>query len=129
MEDDALVVLKAFPWPGNVRQLENVIERAVIIVEGATIGVEELPEDVKIAAEIEPEAPVGNERNGDSLSGASLPELASVIQAERAERERREREQLVRALAAAGGNKAVAARALGLARSTLVSKLKKFGLS
>jgi transcriptional regulator of acetoin/glycerol metabolism len=58
-----------------------------------------------------------------------LPELASVIQAERAERERREREQLVRALAAAGANNSVAARALGLARSTLVSRLKKFGLS
>ena len=42
---------------------------------------------------------------------------------------RREREQLVRALAAADGNKAEAARALGVARSTLVSRLKKLGLS
>jgi len=45
------------------------------------------------------------------------------------ERERFEREQLVRALAAADGNKAEAARALGIARSTLVSRLKKLGLS
>ena len=52
----------------------------------------------------------------------------SVIQAERAERERRERELLVRALAAASGNKAEAARALGMARSTLVSRLKRLGL-
>jgi transcriptional regulator of acetoin/glycerol metabolism len=50
------------------------------------------------------------------------------MQSERVDRERREREQLVRALAAAGGNKAVAARALGVARSTLVSRLKKLGL-
>jgi transcriptional regulator with GAF, ATPase, and Fis domain len=129
MDDDALMVLKSFPWPGNVRQLENVIERAVIIAERATIGVDELPDDVKTAIEIESPSPTSDGRNGDGPSGVSLPELASVIQAERAERERREREQLVRALAAAGGNKAVAARALGLARSTLVSKLKKFGLS
>jgi transcriptional regulator of acetoin/glycerol metabolism len=51
------------------------------------------------------------------------------IQGERVEREKREREQLVRALAATGGNKAEAARALGMARSTLVSRLKKYGLS
>jgi transcriptional regulator of acetoin/glycerol metabolism len=59
----------------------------------------------------------------------TLPELAAALQAERAERQKREREHLVRAQAAAGGNKAEAARALGLARSTLVSKLKKYGLS
>jgi transcriptional regulator of acetoin/glycerol metabolism len=51
------------------------------------------------------------------------------VRAERAEWGRRERERLVRALADAKGNKAEAARALGLARSTLLSRLKKYGLS
>jgi transcriptional regulator with GAF, ATPase, and Fis domain len=139
MDDDALAQLKGFAWPGNVRQLENVVERAVIIAEGATITVDDLPADVKVELHIadrglangdESEDRDGNGVSADLQSPAmGLPELASVIQAERAERERREREQLVRALAAAGGNKAVAARALGLARSTLVSRLKKFGLS
>jgi transcriptional regulator with GAF, ATPase, and Fis domain len=46
----------------------------------------------------------------------------------RSDRDRFEREQLVRALADAGGNKAEAARILGIARSTLVSRLKKLGL-
>jgi transcriptional regulator with GAF, ATPase, and Fis domain len=129
LDDDALALLKAFSWPGNVRQLENVIERAVIIAEGPTITPTELPDEVKankVAGEVEE---VGNTWTESESVGMSLPELASVIQADRVERERREREQLVRALAAAGGNKAVAARALGLARSTLVSRLKKFGLS
>jgi transcriptional regulator with GAF, ATPase, and Fis domain len=130
VEDDALVVLKAYRWAGNVRQLENVIERAVIFAEGATITVADLPDEVSSAVETEGiEEAAGNGWTGGSASGLSLPELASVIQAERQDRERREREQLVRALAAAGGNKAVAARALGMARSTLVSRLKKFGLS
>ena len=63
--------------------------------------------------------------NGDGTYSSD----GSGIRAERTERERRERERLVRALAAADGNKAEAARALGLARSTLVSRLKKLGLS
>jgi transcriptional regulator of acetoin/glycerol metabolism len=46
----------------------------------------------------------------------------------RSERDRFEREQLARALADAGGNRSEAARALGIARSTLVSRLKKLGL-
>ncbi|MFO0845370.1 MAG: sigma-54-dependent Fis family transcriptional regulator [Gemmataceae bacterium] len=118
IDDDAMLALRAYPWPGNVRQLENVIERAVVIAEGPTIGLAELPDEVTQTAP-EPDEAL------DSWTG----ELAAVYHAERAERERREREQLVRALAAAKGNKAEAARALGLARSTLISKLKKFGLS
>jgi transcriptional regulator with GAF, ATPase, and Fis domain len=139
MDDDALTVLKAFAWPGNVRQLENVIERAVVIAAGGIITLDELPDEVKTAAQrADFRSSNGEEHrdaNGNTFTagrqaeGMDLPELAAAMLAERAERERREREQLVRALAAAGGNKAVAARALGLARSTLVSRLKKFGLS
>jgi transcriptional regulator with GAF, ATPase, and Fis domain len=128
IDDDALAALKAYPWPGNVRQLENVIERACVIAEGPTVGPAELPPEVLSGAG----AAVGENGNGwagEGANGLDLPQLARAFQAERAEREKREREQLVRALAAAGGNKAEAARALGVARSTLISRLKKFGLS
>jgi transcriptional regulator of acetoin/glycerol metabolism len=54
--------------------------------------------------------------------------FAGGVRAERQLRDRREREALLRALAAAAGNKAEAARLLGMARSTLVSRLKKHGL-
>src|SRR5262249_833372 len=111
IDDDAMARLKAYPWPGNIRQLENVIERAVVIVEGPYISEYELPPEVQ-AAEIGPE---------ENLQPASSPPIG--IDAERAERDGLERERLVRALAAADGNKAEAARALGLARSTLVSRL------
>ena len=118
MDDDALVLLKSAPWPGNVRQLENVIERAVIIAEGPVLTVEDLPPDLLQAA-IHEDVP-GPEPEHEFPLG---------VQAERQERENREREQLVRALASTDGNKAEAARLLGLARSTLVSRLKKYGLS
>src|SRR5207302_11209598 len=118
--------LKEYSWPGNIRQLENVIERAVVIAEGAVVMMDDLP------AEVSQEATAGVDARADEpepTNGVWSSGMPSVVQSARAERERREREQLVRALAAADGNKAVAARALGMARSTLVSRLKRLGLS
>jgi transcriptional regulator with GAF, ATPase, and Fis domain len=121
MDDDALAVLKTYPWPGNVRQLENVIARAVVLAEGSVIGVRELPGEVTAAAEDLPAAAPWPEEE------ALLP--PGPLALGREERERRERELILRALQEAGGNKAEAARALGVARSTLVSRLKKYGMS
>jgi len=123
MDDDVLAILKSYRWPGNIRELENVIERAVVVAEGPTI----MPSDLS------PEL-IGSLTNRDedstlvktNRSQTSFP--ANGWQAEREEFDRRERDQLVRALTSAAGNKAEAARALGLARSTLVSRLKKHGL-
>jgi transcriptional regulator with GAF, ATPase, and Fis domain len=145
IDDDALAILKAYHWPGNIRQLENVIERAVVIAEGQAMTVRELPED--ILREVDNltmplgEQGAGRERNlalGAFRSASQDPAEHAPTNGmprpphsrfERPGRERRERELLLRALETAAGNKAEAARALGLARSTLVSKLKKYGIS
>jgi transcriptional regulator with PAS, ATPase and Fis domain len=120
IEDDAMAALKGYTWPGNIRQLENVIERAVVVSEGPVITLDELSPELLVPA-------------GDANGAAAKQRLAKLTplpgRSRREERELREKEQLVRALAVAAGNKAEAARALGLARSTLLSKLKKFGLS
>jgi transcriptional regulator with GAF, ATPase, and Fis domain len=140
VDDDALVSLKAYPWPGNIRQLENVIERAVVIAEGPVLTVAELPvELLDRKADTHRKDAVAPEPNGvwpsphSTALTADVPVASALpgvyFQNHRAERERREREQLVRALAAADGNKAEAARALGMARSTLVSRLKRLGLT
>jgi transcriptional regulator with GAF, ATPase, and Fis domain len=123
LDDDALARLKAYAWPGNIRQLENVIERAVVVSEGPTITVDDLPIDLLPSGDSDVSAIV------ERTNGAVFASLRNGLQAEREERDGRERERLVRALAAADGNKAEAARALGLARSTLLSRLKRFGLS
>ncbi len=105
IDDDALIVLKTFPWPGNIRQLENVVERAVVFAEGTTITVEDLPPEV-----------LGSVRLSSVDAGIGDAELSDgLFQSERIERDRRERELLVRALAAAKGIKAEAARAAGRA--------------
>lgn len=130
IDDDALAALKGYEWPGNIRQLENVVERAVVVSEGSVITLHDLPPELVqlpgaaglSAAEFSrtvPSTGPASETNGETLQG---------VKAERAERHRREREQLVRALAASRGNKTRAAQSLGLARSTLVSRLKKHGL-
>jgi transcriptional regulator with PAS, ATPase and Fis domain len=120
IDDDVLAMLKAYSWPGNIRQLENVIERAVVITEGGTLTVSELPDDLVRAVEL---APAWTTEDGHTVL-----EPFNGLRRDRAERDRRERDELVRALSAASGNRAEAARALGLARSTLVSRLKKHGL-
>jgi len=138
IDDDAMALLKSYRWPGNIRELENVIERAVVVAEGSTIlagdlsrelsggsangeGITRGTSDLSVSAR-------RRTRNDESLLTATSPLPAEGLRAEREEFDRREREQLVRALATAAGNKAEAARALGLARSTLLSRLKKHGL-
>jgi DNA-binding NtrC family response regulator len=121
IDDDALAALKGYSWPGNIRQLENVIERAVVVTEGPVITLNELASELFAAGP-------------DGVAHGPRPPIRDrrptpTIRSRREEREQREKELLVRALAAAMGNKAEAARTLGLARSTLLSKLKKFGLS
>src|SRR6202035_3274014 len=107
IDDDALTLLKGFAWPGNIRQLENVIERAVVIAEGPTITPAELP------------PALFDTENGTEPVTPPPANLAPVF---KSDRDRIERDQLVRALSSAAGNKAEAARALGIARSTLLSR-------
>src|SRR5205807_905242 len=111
IDDDALAMLKAYSWPGNIRQLENVIERAVVVAEGSEITPAEFPAEL-VDAVTGGRPLLRKHVNGDANGGANL----SGLHEERMARDRQERERLVRALAAADGNKAEAARELGLAR-------------
>jgi transcriptional regulator with GAF, ATPase, and Fis domain len=122
IDDDVLAILKAYHWPGNIRQLENVMERAVVVAEGLALTVRDLPEDVVHSVELES---VPADEIGDD---GPVAEPVNSVRRDRSERNRREREQMLRALEATGGNKAEAARSLGMARSTLVSRLKKLGM-
>jgi transcriptional regulator with GAF, ATPase, and Fis domain len=141
IDDAALAVLTRYHWPGNVRELQNVIERAVVLTDGEAITLADLPAELAplreagsqgkraAAASAKPAISRNEERTPRRIAG---PVAASAKPANRvatALADTSEREQLVAALRNAHGNKAEAARALGLPRSTFFSKLKKHDLS
>jgi transcriptional regulator with GAF, ATPase, and Fis domain len=113
IDDEALEALKAHDWPGNVRELENAIERAVVLSDGPSLTLRDLPEEVQRGPQ----------------ARTPVPRSVPVPQpAWEADLDRREYDRLMQALAAANGNKARAARALGLPRTTFLSKLEKYGV-
>ncbi len=107
ISDDALGRLMGYHWPGNIRELRNVIERAMIFAETGEITRQDLP---------------------DKLQDVPRKKPAAVVNM-RALVERKEKEVIVEALERTRGNKSRAARILGMSRSTLYEKIRKFGIS
>ena len=122
IDDDVLTAIQAHHWPGNVRELRNVVERAVVMAEGPTIALSDLSPE--FLAGIPPESLASNGPEPTKEEKGSPRRTKS----DKTERLQREREMLVRALAEKRGNKAEAARAVGMPRSTFLSKLQKHGL-
>jgi DNA-binding NtrC family response regulator len=106
---EALALLESFPWPGNVRQLENVMQQAVLASAGAELLPQHLPPLVREG------------RAGRPGTESEVGQLA-------ADRDRHERRAIERALAETGYCCTRAARALGICRATLYNKIKKYGL-
>lgn len=108
MEDEVLGALMAHPFPGNVRELENLIERAVVLCDGPTIQLRHLPQEFHNAPVMSPHAAQTDE---------GLLPLAEV-----------ERRHILAVLKSVQENKGQAARILGIDRATLWRKLQRYGL-
>jgi transcriptional regulator with PAS, ATPase and Fis domain len=104
---EALDRLLSAPWPGNVREMRNVLERAMILAQGSdVIGVEHLPADL---------------RKGSGAGAADrrhVPQALAEV----------ERHHIERTLRAHGGNRTRAAQELGISRATLINKIKAYAL-
>ncbi len=104
--EDAMELLMDYPWPGNVRELENCIERAVVLSRGPAITAAELPPSMRAL----------QQKEGLRLPiGLTLDDL--------------EREAILRTLSHCNGNRAAAAKLLGLAERTLYRKLRLYNMS
>jgi DNA-binding NtrC family response regulator len=101
---EAMELFRRHTWPGNVRELENAIERALVLGHDPVIRIEDLPDDLR-----------------QSLRDAPGPDNVRLLVDV-------EREQILKALRSVHGNKAAAARLLGLDRKTLYRKLDLYGI-
>ena len=110
--EPALAALLAAPWPGNVRQLENVVERAVVLCQGAAIDLGDLPATLQARPPANEVGPLPSGSPGPLKEALAGPEKRIIEQA----------------LAHCGGNREQAAKLLAINRSTLFHKLRKFGI-
>jgi len=110
---DAREWMMAYAWPGNVRELRNAIERAILLCDGGLITREHLP-NVPVVAVVQ--------ANGDGRNVVPFPSQGLKLEV-------MERKMVEKALGQAKGNKARAARLLGLTRSQLYSRIEKYGIS
>jgi two-component system response regulator AtoC len=113
IDDDAVALLAAQPWPGNVRQLQNFVERLVVLAD----------HDVITRAEVERELA---RVPGTSRAPSAEPRGADLSLD--SNRKESERQTLVKALSQAGNNRTRAARLLEVSRRTLYNKLREHGL-
>jgi len=128
---EALAALQAYPWPGNIRQLENAVQQAVLMSTGNELLLSHLPQTVQESLHPQPmpfqQAPAHNPRF--SMPGGATPvpvrvQGDSLLQS----REQMEKVVIQKALVESGYRRAHAAKALGISRVTLYKKMKKYGL-
>jgi two-component system response regulator AtoC len=100
--ESGMKALSDYTWPGNVRQLQHMCERLVILAPGGRITEDAVEDAVRSASP--------NDQSSESLADTEM-------------------EQIRKVLAAAGGNKSRAARILGIERKTLYRKLERMGLA
>ena len=123
VEPEALDILSAYGWPGNIRELENVMERSVLFCDAQKLRVEDLPGELRgSAGSVAP--PTSDASGGDMPLSAEggLKEHVKVAMS------RLERDLVSRALKQTSGNVTHAARLLKISRKGLQLKMKELGL-
>ncbi|HWU41678.1 MAG TPA: helix-turn-helix domain-containing protein, partial [Candidatus Acidoferrum sp.] len=108
---DAQQFLLSYSWPGNIRELENAIERSLILSEGGLLT----------AAQFGIVAPERFPTDGTNDHGSDRPAPESLAQVEK--------QTILAALERAKGNKSKAAATLGITRTQLYTRLRRFGIS
>jgi two-component system response regulator AtoC len=119
--------LLEYAWPGNIRELENVIERCVLLADDSTIRLRDLPPEVRasVGSSGAEAAETGGDAGDDGDEGDDVGGLKAQVKEATV---RLERELIVKALQQTGGNVTQAARLLKISRKSLQIKMKELGL-
>ncbi|MBL7716780.1 MAG: sigma-54-dependent Fis family transcriptional regulator [Bdellovibrionales bacterium] len=110
VDDRVMGRFQSYEWPGNLRQLENVLERMVLLSEGQVIAWDDLPEELK---------------KGDEATGGATTSFKEAV---RVQTQSIERVLILKALDESGGNVTRSAEKLGLSRKGLQLKMKELGI-
>ncbi len=121
---EALAILMAYPWPGNVRELKNLTERAMILCPGDLLLPTHLPAELQALAGSAPPLP---RLPAEEMAGEAPPSLVPAQKKGDFSRlDQVEKEYIKQVLAATDGNRSQTARILGISRSTLQDKIKRY---
>lgn len=136
----ALETLSRYAWPGNIRELRNVVERAVLLAAGSTIDVAHLPMEkltapvifrdapAKVVPEEDEDRPLSSPPGSSSAGAAGAAAAAASASALRARMADVERETILNALEQCGGNQTRAAELLGMSRKSLLRRLDSYDI-
>jgi two-component system nitrogen regulation response regulator NtrX len=105
LDDEVFGWLEKFPWPGNARELKNVVERMAILTPGERLTADSVPLEIRMPRDAAPRSTIQDARDAA------------------------EREHILRALDAANWNVSSAARTLGMERTNLHKRIRALGLS
>ena len=105
MRTEVVELFERYPWPGNVRQLENTLQRLALLADGDAISRATIEQDPALQAAL--------------IGQSGRPTLSLKTN---------ERDRIAQALERAGGNRLEAARLLGVSRATIFRKIKQYGL-
>ena len=138
--------MQQYSWPGNIRELRNAIERAVLLSAGAPIRAEHFPVEKMRAtvstplaqpdqAPLQPASSPGSEPPGEASSETMVPPSSATTEenpslGERLKQQVKEveRQAIIDALRRCGGNQTRAAKELGMSRRTLISRLEQYNI-
>ncbi len=112
----AMALLEAYDWPGNVREMQNCLHRALVLAGSEAIQPEHLPEEIQSAGLFGPRSARACAAEAGGSADGALPTLEEV-----------ERRHILRAVEFYGGNLSQVSRALGIGRTTLYRKLQRYG--
>jgi len=122
--EEALSRLQAYPWPGNIRELENLMERVLLFADGPTIATKDLPDHIRQGA-AQAAAPTPGAIAAPTDGAPAETGLKDIVRMKSAELEK---DLIAKALEETGGNVTRAARLLQISRKSLQTKMKEFGL-